>query len=84
MSETIEKNQYFSDTSTWDLAIKYIRNEISQCLEFVPLEQPDPDKIEILSNRLKMLVCTLDRLQAAYDELFDIRTLVSKNQQEQP
>ena len=92
MSETPEKNQNSdnnvakkSDTSTWDLAINHIRKELNDCLDLVPLGQPNPDDIPVLLKRLKSLVCTLDKLAAAYDMLGELREIVSKNRdQEQP
>ena len=86
MSETIEKNQdsdnditKTNDKSTWDLAIKHIRVELNECLSLVPLKHPDPDKILVLSERLKTLVCTLDKLEALYRGLLELRKSLPKN-----
>ena len=90
MSETTEKNQdsdnditKTNDKSTWDLAIKHIRVELNECLSLVPLKQPDPDKILVLSDRLKTLACTLDKLEVAYRGLLELREIVSKNQDQE-
>lgn len=86
MSETTKKNQdgdnditKTADKSTWDLAIKHIREELNYCISLVPLGKVDPDKILVLSNRLKTLDCTLDKLKAVYCELLELRETVSKN-----
>ena len=91
MSETIEKNQADStsiekpDDSTWNTTIKYVRDEISKCLDTKGLDTVSPSSADLcqilnLSNRLKSLACTLDKLEAVYRELSELREIVSENQ----
>lgn len=85
MSETTKKNQVDdkidtkqSDDNTWNLTITHARQELSECLGEFPLALDDPDKMLKPLNRLKSLVCTLDKLADVYDELLKLRQDVQK------
>ena len=85
MSETIEKNQVGDninieqpDDNTWNLIIKYVREELSECLDDLPLKSDDPSRILKTSTRLKSLACTLDKLADVYGELSRLQTLASR------
>ena len=76
MSETIEKNQDAKnilaekpDDSTWDVTVTRVRQELSKCLDELPLKPHDPNLMLEISNRLKSLACMLDKLVSVYAEL---------------
>ena len=87
MGKTTEKNQVDSNTSaenpdnsTWNKTIKYVQKELEESIHLAPSNPDDLCQILNLSKRLKSLACTLDKLEAAYRGLLELREIVSENQ----
>ncbi len=50
----------------WNLVIGYARTELEDCRAEIPYNSDDPSLILKISERLKILAFTLDKLEAVF------------------